>query len=213
MNLSILTYHTKDYEIMGNLVYSNRQKYCDIWNYNHIIEIPKNIKYYYAIDRIKFLHDLLFEKNNNIDYVWVLNVHAMIMNYTIDVAKFLDDEHDFFITKDVGGLNAGSFIVKKSDWTKKWLNFIYEKAPYINHCWHEQKVMQDNENNPEFKDKIKVLKHPSINSYDYILYKLPETTLGHFNKGDFILHLPGTNLQERINYFTSEKIKNNIILQ
>ncbi len=191
MHLVLLSYYTKEFQALADVTLPGKQEYCDRWGYKHVVHVPEKLIHYYAVDRIKFLRDLLFETENNFDFAWVLNGHAMIMNHTIDVAQFTDNEHDFFITRDVNALNAGSFLIRKSEWGKKWLDMIYKEAPYVGHGWYENKTIIDHENDPLFKDKIKVLPHPSINSYSYDYYNWPDTTPGHFRKGDFVLHVPG----------------------
>ncbi len=213
-NISILSFYTPDYQDLANITLLNKDDYCVKNEYEHIKATTPfgNPDNYYAFQRIAYLRDLLFNKTNNTDYVWVLNIHTMIMNFNTRVEQFLDEQHDFYISKDVNNINAGSFIIKKTDWSKKWLDFILSKeSSHKNHCWFEQKIMIDNWQNQEFKDKIKILEHPSINSYFYDLYNHTPSTPGNFNKGDFVLHLPGLNKQQRIDIFTSDRVMKNII--
>jgi hypothetical protein len=207
MNISLLSFYSPAWQPLADIILPNRQKYCEKHDYNCKIRIGPyaNPNWYYAIDRLVFLYDQLLAGDS--DVIWILNIHAMIMNASIKIESFLDDEHDFFICKDIHGINAGSFICKNTEWTRSWLKMIIKEALIINHCWHEQKVMQDNENDPH----IKILPHPSINSYYYDLYNCPTTNDGQFHKGDFVLHLPGTSLDERIKIFTSERVKNDTI--
>jgi hypothetical protein len=65
--------------------------------------------------------------------------------------------------------------------------------------------------NKQLEEKIsyiKILEHPSINSYDYNLY--PEfkdhslTNGGQWNKNHFIFHAPGLKLEQRLDIFKSK---------
>jgi len=137
---------------------------------------------------------------------------------TTKIESLTDIDHDFFINKYWNGLNAGAFIIRKSDWSEKWLRFIYEgESQYRNDCWAEQRRMQDNENNPLFKDRIKILPFPGINTLMFDLYggnpnegewKGRE---GNFKKGDFLLHLAGMNFGQRVDAVNSQRIKDAII--
>jgi hypothetical protein len=214
MSISLLSFYTPEYQPLANVTLPNKQEYCDKLEYLHLVKTTPygNKDNYYAFQRIQYLRDLLFASENDLEAVLVLNIHTMVMNFNTKIESFLDNEHDFYICKDVNGINAGTFLIKKSDWSKKWLDFILSKeSVHKNHCWFEQKLIQDNWELPEFKDKVKILPHPSINSYFYNIYNWPETTPGHFNKGDFILHLPGLGMEQRINIFKSDAVKDKII--
>ena len=64
---------------------------------------------------------------------------------------------------------------------------------------------------PQFKNIIKILPQKSMNSYDYDLYGYNRLisidklgTQGHWEKGDFIIHIPGfgpDRFQERMSHF------------
>ena len=97
----------------------------------------------------------------------------------------------------------GSFIVKKSDWSQKYLKFLCEESPknptqhWGNH-W-EQAIVQKNMNHPEFKDKIKLLSQNDLNSYDYKMYPpWNETTPGNWKDGNLAISFPGTKLERRL---------------
>jgi hypothetical protein len=145
-------------------------------------------------------------------------VHTYIMNFTRRLEEFLTEQHDFFITADCHGLNAGSFVVRKSEWSRRWLAFLIEKAIVIDHGWYEQKVMQDYAGTPEWSEKIKILPQNSINSYDYRLYNMSEGTEGHFKSGDFVFHAPGiaasescSLLEARVKLFSGDWVKQNVV--
>jgi hypothetical protein len=164
------------------------------------------------------VRDLLFETSNAIDLVWVLNLHTYIMNYRKRLELVLTDQHDFFITSSCNGLNAGSFVVRKSDWSKRWIAFVIEKALASDHYWYEQKVMQDYAETEGWREKIKILPQNEIKSMDYRLYNMPESTEGQFKKGDLVFHEPGKPVQEtcslleaRVRLFSGSWIKENFI--
>lgn len=226
-NIALLSFFTPDFQPLHDVTGPNKDLYCARRGYRHIV---KHTPYggdpseYYAFQRLRYIYDLLFEnleEGKGIEIILCINTHAQIMNHNTAIESFLDDHHDFYIHKDINGLNAGVFIVRKSEWSKKWIEFILLlKDTHQNHCWKEQKLMQDNWERPEFKDKIKVPEHPGFNSYRYDWYWCPETTAGHFKRGDFVLHVPGRSvlanqrdslMESRIKIFSSPEVLESII--
>lgn len=212
MKLTLLTHYFANYQSLANIVLPNRQDYCVKHGYNSYVHCGDyyDSSWHSGIQRLKILGDYLF--SSNVDFIWCLDIDAIIMNMTKPVTDYLDDNHDFFICRDCNGLNAGSFIIRKSEWSRNWLNFLIEKALTINHYWYENRVIHLYEKDPMFVDKIKDLPHPSINSYLYDIYQTyPMNVPGNYQTGDFVIHLPGKTLQERLDIFRSPRIQENII--
>ena len=214
MKIALLTFYTPEYQKLADLVIPNRDAYCKKHGYEHIVMVgPYNISKnnYYAFDRIEYVRDAL-TTYKDIDAIWVLNVHAMIMNFNTKIEDFIDDKHSFFIAKNHAGLNAGSYIVRNTEDGKKYLDYILaHEAVHKNHEWYEQKIMMNNEHNPAFKDIVKILPQPSINGHKYSYWGMPDTTLGNWKKGDFVLHMPGTDIKFRETFFASKEVLDQII--
>lgn len=207
MNIALLTFYSPHYQKVADLTSPGKEEYCEKNDYKHLIKIGsyKNANLYYAIDRLIYLYDILFDQPPEDDYlvpdaVWVLNVQSIVTNYNKKIEDLIDADHDFYISPDVGGLNAGSFIVKKSDWSKKWLEEVIKLAPNVNHCHWEQTAMQHLHIKEEFRPKIKILRQDDLNSYDYTLYRpnWNENTLGHWHSGDLAISLPGLTIDQRM---------------
>lgn len=220
MKAALLTYYLptekENYEELAKLIVPERTEYCKKHNYTHLVGRGpySNPALYYAVQRIHLLYDVLFHTENPPDYVWVLNIQSVITNHNIPFLSLVenDKEHDFWVSKDCHATNMGSFIVRRSEWTKEWLGFIAREAPYVKHDWHEQAVVVLNEFDLRFKDKIGILPQNAINSYDYTLYPpWGETTPGHWKKGDLVLSLPGLTLKQRLDMVNSENMKERII--
>lgn len=203
MSLTILTHYITqdkgDFQQLADLTIPIRDRYCARWGFKHVVHNGSfhNPNLYYAIQRLHLILDLM-AKPDATEWYWVINIQAVITNHAINVLDFTDETHDFFITRDVNGLNAGSFLVKNSEKGREWLRFVAEKAAFTNHCWFEQHICQENENNPLYKDRIKVLDHPSINSYWYREYLLPDTTPGDWRPDHLLLSLPGMDLGQKL---------------
>jgi SAM-dependent methyltransferase len=220
MKIGILTFYSSEYQPLADVVIPNRDAYCELYGYEHVVKLGpyKDASEYYAIDRMVFLRDFLFENPDSPDVVFLMALNNYIMNYTKKLEDFLTDEKDFFITADSNGLNTGIFAIRKTEWSKKWLDFVIEKSLTIDHHWYEQKVVMDHANDETWREKIKILPQNSFNSYDYRLYKMPATTEGQFKKGDFIFHAPGiaywencSLLEFRVRLFKGGWVQRNFI--
>ncbi len=182
--LAILTYFTGDHRRVAAVTVDNKNKYCQKFGFKHIIQSDPyhDHQMYHGCDRLIMVRDLFFKEENYLKYIWVLDVHTLMMNFNINVADFLGDENSLFITKDNNGaqINGGSFILKKSEWTKKWLDTLIDEGPGL-HPWHDQQAAINNSTKSEFKDKIKYLDQETINSYYYDLYGWSKDTFGQYS--------------------------------
>lgn len=201
MKIALLTFYTGDHYKIADVVRENKDGYCKKRGYDHIeFKGPYNDgTLYYAIDRLFYLRDIL----KNYDTIWVLNVQSIITNYNKKIEDLLEDGKDFVISADVGGLNAGSFIIKNSQWSFKWLDFLCKKSP-LNPTEHwgnhwEQKIIQSNYQNIEWINNIKIVSQNEINSYIYSMYPpWNNSTPGDWRSGDRVLAFPGQSLEKRL---------------
>lgn len=216
MNLTLLTHYIptpkEDYQIIADLTIPTKDAYCARFGCRHMVHAGPygNERLYWAIQRLQLIYDYLFSGVNDVDAVWALNPQSLITSLKVDVAQYLMPEHDFWITADINGLNAGSFIVRKSEWSKRWLSLLIDRASRTLDCWYEQRQMQHHYLMPEWATKIKVLDHPSLQSYDYRLYGRGPGTPGHWERGHLVLSLPGTTFDHRVSYITTFLAADNI---
>lgn len=191
----------ENYQELADLTIPIRNRYCEIQGYKHFVQsgFYKHPDWYYAFDRLVLLRDLL-DKPDATEFYWVLNVQAVITNLTKKVENLLDDEHDLWLTKDVHGINLGSFIVRNTPWTRQWLNFIIGMEPRYRHePWKEQRAFQDWWMHEDWTHKIHLLPQRSINSFFYVLYPpWNYTTSGNWRPGDLAVNIPGLTLVQRI---------------
>lgn len=217
LKVAVLTVYTDNLIELADTVIPNLKKYCDkqgytLYNYN-----ITGTDMYFGFKKMEMLINILEYQDVNV--VLCLDLDTLITNHNIRIESFLDGEHDFYITKDVNGINAGSFIVKNSEWTRSFVNLIYSKRKEFE-C--EQVVMDAFKDVHGNSSKIKILEHPSINSYLYASYgtnwgiiggtkiEKPTHKEGEWNLGDFIVHLPGLTLERRLEIF--KNLEKEIIL-
>lgn len=230
MKLALLTHYlptaAEDYTELASITVPQRDDYCKRHGYEHIVHsgIYGDASLYYAVQRLYLLHDLM-TKRPDIEVFWVLNVQALLTNLTKPVAHEWETtaalrigtvmiDHHFWVAHDCHGLNAGSFLVRNSEWGRAWIKLVADQsvASRNTHAWHEQKIMQDLTPHVFFKGRIQIVPQSAINSYDYVLYPpWNETTPGHWQPGDLVLSLPGLTLKQRLEIVRSEKWQGRIV--
>ena len=226
MNLLIVTHYLENYSQLGELTTKNKGNYADRHGYDLFAQIGNYCDWGFDFQRIKIIYDLLFKDRAEMrengrplgymkipDVIWWLGCDTMVMNMTKPVTDFLMPENkSLYIHKDVNGINNDSFLIRRTEWSKKWLEFVMSKEPeYKGDCWESQRVFQHYVEKPEWNNQVEILSHPGVNSYFYDEYNWPETTPGHIRKGDLLLHLPGMRLDQRMNIFTSQRVKDLMI--
>lgn len=203
--ICIQVLYTECWKELAKIVVPNVVNYCRkhgySWNIQFINKEPFDA--YEKVIQIK----KCFE-SNECDAVWSLDCDALITNYNKKIEDYLDDEHDLFICKMVGvGINAGSFVIKKSEWSLKLLDYLLERKGEEG-MYGEQDAMNKYISEFPNENKIKYLPHPSINSLAMYLY--PEFVDDYkgvenavWEDGCFVLHLPGQKLDLRLEIFKS----------
>lgn len=193
-------------------------------NYRELAETTVPVMQHYCQKHGYGFHEILLGDNGNdyafkkheafkelfthdIDAILYLDVDCMITNVNTKVEDFIDEEHSFFITRDFNELNGGALIVKNDYYSVIFNEWVWQSR---NDFENEQNAINFfiDKNLPTW---VKILPHPSINSYQYSLY--PECTshvgkpeLGDWFEGAFILHVPALPLEKRIEILSNVKI-------
>lgn len=195
MKTAVVTSTSPYRKEMFDLTYPNMKEYCSRHGYIPIvIHLEDGV---WAYKKHETFKDLF---NKGYELIAYRDDDALFTNLSIPYESFIDNENDFFITRDVGGINGGSMILKNT-----------KEGQFINDIILSQQGRMPNEQNaiehlmrePEFNQFVKVLPQKTINAYRYDLY--PEfknrTDLETWREGDFILHLPALTIEKRIEIF------------
>jgi hypothetical protein len=224
--IALLSFYTKDFQPLHNITGQNKDDYCAKWGYHHLVKVAPygNPDNYYAFQRIQYLYDLLFNnlpEGREIEAVLVMNTHSLVTNYNIQIQSFLDDDHDFYLAKDVSGLQMGLYLVKKTEWLKRWLEYILSfESVHQNKFQKEQTVIQEIWQAPEWFTRIKIVDQEQLGAYVWKHYGWAENSPGAWKPGSFTLHVPGkstivgTNkslFESRIEIFSSDEMKNRVL--
>jgi len=103
----------------------------------------------------------------DVEAIFYIDADVLITNFNIGVEDFLDNEHDLYLTRDVNEINSGVLILKNTD-KGEWINeFILGMRGYFE---NEQNIINQYMKYEKFNRHVKVLPHPSINSYNYSIF-------------------------------------------
>lgn len=204
MNIGVQILYTQSWQDVAVITIPVIQKYCELHNYNSIIRTYQNdFSGFEKLIRIKEAF-----QNDKYNAIWSLDCDTLITNSSIKIEKYIFDDKDFFITKDYNGINGGSFIIKNSEYGNWFLDecLKLQGEPKI-YCEQDAFTEMIKRLNM-FADKIAILGHPSINSYLYENYpEIPTQTheQGQWQRGDFLLHLPGIGMDKRLEILKDKK--------
>ncbi len=218
MSFTVLTHYSPHYAPVAEITLPGRDAYCTKHGYEHRVLCghfhDKDL--YYAIDRLYLLLDMMREDTLFGDasnhFYWVVNIPTIITNHTIKLESFVDDTHDFFIHRDVNALNMGSFIIRNSEWGRRWVQFIIDDTKTHNDPWYENRSVINHAETDAWKDKVKVVPHPGFNLYSYDRgYSMSPDTDGQWKPGHFVLALPGMDIGKRLSFLRAEWLQSAII--
>lgn len=199
MRVVITTMFSDSHKELADITVPNMEAYAKFHGYDtHIIKI-ENDKWEYK------KHEAFIELLKEYDLVWYKDIDSIITHIPTPITDFVDNQHSVFITEDATELNGGSLII-----------FGDKKGQYYNYLILSYRGALENEQNAyvltyeDCLETVKVLKHPSINSYDYSQYpELPHIRKrqhGHWHEGDFLLHTPALPMDKRIEILKNAKI-------
>lgn len=140
------------------------------------------------------------------DVVLWIDADAMITNTNKSIDDILsqNENSDVFLTADINGLNAGIMVIINTDKTKCFFHACrtYGKTLFGDRPNGEQQAIRHFSLAYPYDGIVHYLKNQrDLNSYYPNLYEYPNSELAHWEKGDFILHLPGTPNDKRVEIF------------
>lgn len=213
------TLNDESYESLAQITFhQNKYEYCLRHGYE---PIQKNSGWTFpkkAIGFEKIKHVLeIFEQKPYLDWIHYSGCDTLVTNFDQKFENIIDESYHMIVCFDGNGMNVDSLLIRNSRVGRglfKWVLDSYDK--YKDHFWYEQQALIDFFFlAPLGRDIIKPLPQRVMNSYIYDLY--PEWKdrphidhTGHEGDwvyGDFILHLPGVSLQNRIEIMTEYQEK------
>lgn len=209
--LCVLSFATKDIAFYAERIFKNNKAYAEkhgydwreYWDIKDESRPP-------AWSKIKYIEETL---SKGYDWVFWIDADAVIMNDSIDLGKFLDDNYDFILCKDAFSWNTGAWFIKNTPEALELLKQTWEAEEYIDAFLWEQGAFMNKAY--ESGSRIKVHKQREFNSiaketkeffaegneYECGTFKfvlnMKQYDKGIYEDGDFILHFASINQQGR----------------
>jgi len=207
MKINVCTEYADNYQEIADITLPLMKEYCKRNGYS-FDEIRLEDGNQYPFKKHEYFKKTMLHKD--VEAIFYLDIDAAITNMTTRVESFISVGYDFFITEDFNELNGGAVIILNTKSGRQFNDFILN-----------QKDNFENEQNAynHFRlelPQMKVLQHPSINSYRYSLYPeckgyVGREDLGDWVEGNFVLHVPGASLNQRIKILS--ELKDTIIYE
>ena len=209
--IAIVTLHDDNY--MGLAPYSikNKKQYADKHGYDFIYYddiIDKSRPPQWS--KVLAIQSVL---NMGYEWVWWIDIDALIMNPNIKLESIVDNNYDMIFTKnEYSFISNGSSFFKNSTTTKNFLNTVYDlstpdlKSIDIHTFDHEQKAMRVLlQTDVNYLSHTKLIDERVCNSYyvtndKSVLDSYPNwnTSSNLYQDGDFIIQFCGRSFDERL---------------
>ena len=215
MKIGIANSYDYSYCALGNWTWTdNKRFYAEKHGYEPLCKIYAKGDMPHGFEKLFYILEI-FSTHKDIEWLWFTGCDSMITNMTIKlediIEKFADDKTHLIISKDYRDINADSFLIRNSEAGRNYINFIFDQLDkYRNHNWLEQQAMIDHAT--QYSPIISYVPQRTFNSYNYDLY--PDCPPPHVDKlgcdgnwkfGDFLIHWPGLNLENRITLYHEYK--------
>jgi hypothetical protein len=163
-------------------------------------------------ERMQFISDIL-ENYADAEWVWWTGTDSMVTNFDIKIEDKIaeackDQDYDIIVSCDFNEIiNNDSMLVRNSENSRDYFKYMMHAMPdWIDHKYSEQGYMIDNYEH--YSDIMSIQPQKFMNSYEYKMYTVPpwnyKTALdvqgndGQWSHGDWLVHWPGTQLNERM---------------
>lgn len=214
--IAVAVVYTPNWIPLAQVVLPNLYEYCQRHGYGLYVRVdPVPYNGFSKFTLINYLF-----KTQGVDFVLSLDLDTLITNHNIKIEDFISQSNNksFYVCRDLNGINCGSFILKNNKWSKSFLSFCLSFEGKVD-C--EQNAVDIYMGDIVDDLHIKILQHPSINSYKYDEYypsygkigfkngdiiEKPTHKEGNWEEGDFILHVPGQTVEKRIEVLKNTKI-------
>lgn len=221
-----------NHDVMTRML-SNKRKYCDEYSYD-LINANADIDY----SRPAAWSKLIGVKNalhhsNGYDYVVYMDMDVVIMNFSITIESFIDvaisssaspSSADLIMTTDWNGPNTGIWIIKNTDWSKRFMQDLWDQKQLIqarssdgtkypfeyeqrafhylldSNIWRSRGLPQYDTNKiEENRGHITFLPQCSLNAYSLHPFDLRgDRDSTQYVDGDFLIHFAGKKGKQKL---------------
>lgn len=208
--IAIVTLFDSNYRDLANIAIPNISDYArkhgyDVVFFDETIDTTRPPQW----SKIKAVEYVL----NEYDWVWWLDIDALIANEDIKLESIIDEQYDLIFTANkYSVISNGSSFYRNSELTRKFLKECYTldrdvlRNVDVFTFDHEQKPMRTlYQTVPEYSSRIKLVHERVCNSFwktnnQSVLNSFPDwnTSDNIYQDGDFIVNFCGRDKNERI---------------
>lgn len=204
---AVASINTDDYQDLADLTDASKREYCDRHGYKFFVLKETKYSPIMGFNKIGYVLDI-FEQHQDIEWLLFSECDAMITNHTIRIEDRIDDDYHFIVPVDRLNINTGNFLARNSVPGRAYLKMIMDKEEeYKTVEWAEQQVVIDTF--PDLSQVVKLVPQRYMNSYEPQIYDYCDARFdimgnsGAWEKGDWIVHWPGTYKPARIQRATA----------
>ena len=181
----------KEYQKTVQKTIENKRAYCEKHQYDFvygdmILDASRPI----AWSKILLILEVM--ETSECEWIFWSDADSLIMNMDICLEDIIDENYNFILTRDLNALNTGQFLIRNCEWSRTFLQAVYNRTDCIHHPWWEnQGVIKILEEYPEYLSLTKILPQRVMNSYaKEVIGNLEAHT---FQSQDFIIHFAGVH--------------------
>lgn len=196
--IAVVTFFTPNYEIGFETLKINRA-YCKKHGYDFYFfdSLEESLKHKHAAwHKLFYVNKILKEKNYK-SVVWI-DADAFFCNDTMKIEQFITCDKNFIVQRDPGyslevfnvdkiRINTGLFILKNTDWSKKFLDFVINNEEFsewdTKHNWEQNAIRKCIEKNyMNASDNTFIITHTNFNNNTHDVNE-------YIQNGGFVLHM------------------------
>ena len=227
---ALVELHDEKYQPLADLTWeSNKVPYANRHGYQYFCK-KDNLREGTAMgyQKIWFIKELMND-HPEIEWFWWTGTDTMIMNFSTRLEDRVNNAYHFMVCVDVNGINADSFLIRNTPQGREFIDSVIATESQCAHEWDcEQRGMANVLGVPytgqyigtfpekfqitnKWKDLVKLFPQRYMNGYNYNFYHYTEHKdsfgyNGNWNFGDWLIHWPAINLENRINLYHQYKV-------
>lgn len=176
-----------------DITVSGKKEYCQ--RHNYVFYNFNTMEEKWSPEWSKIIYCLKLLKNH--DWIFWSDADSMITNFNVKLEPIIDENYDIIVSKDIGGMNTGSFFIRNSEWSYAFLTELYRlRLEYEkgNHSFRSNQIGQFTDQDA-MVNLFKVNWNNTQSHFKFINKRIfnsyAMTQADDWQIGDFILHMPG----------------------
>jgi len=105
----------------------NHRMYCKTHNYDYVLRTKPKTDRIATWEKPNLILELMEDKNY--DIIFWMDTDSVFTNFDTKIESLIDTKNDFYFSGDTNIINAGHFIFRNTEWSKKQLKHIYDIYP------------------------------------------------------------------------------------